>query len=96
MYRKLRRKWLSKINGIKLSFIAEMEGLGLDNKRVGIHKLTVVPLHKTIHLWIKVQRAGLLIGRKGETIKTIQANLENYYQKTVKIHLTEYDPFWSR
>jgi len=94
-FRPLRRKLFDYATNYKMDLRLAIEGQGMRTSELGVCSVVVIPLPKTIHYFVKLQRPGFIIGRKGATLDAITADLERWAKgKKVKFHLTDFDPFW--
>lgn len=100
MLRRLRKKalrgYFDWANRIKLELGSQLYVRDLHRGRfdVKIHSVKIFKLFGTTHIFIKLSRPGLFIGRKGETMNGIREEMEKYHGK-IKFHLKDFDPFWS-
>lgn len=62
-----------------------------ETARAGVSKIEIERQPNLVSITIYTVRPGLVIGRKGETVKGLRADMENMTGKTVKIEVLEVD-----
>ncbi len=58
-----------------------------------IHFIEVDEVEEIVNVTITLERPGIFIGKAGSTINQITTFLTMYLNKTVKIHLKEFNPW---
>lgn len=62
-----------------------------ETARAGVSKIEIERQPNLVSITIYTVRPGLVIGRKGETVKGLRADMENMTGKTVKVEVLEVD-----
>lgn len=60
-----------------------------ETERAGVAKIEIERQPGLVSITIHTVRPGLIIGRKGETVKELRTNLENMTGKTVRVEVSE-------
>jgi ribosomal protein S3 len=56
-----------------------------------IHLIQIEILKEKINIEITTGRPGILIGRKGALINKVKSNIQDHFEKEIKINIKEYD-----
>ena len=83
-------KYLTEDIRIRETLMKDLRNIGDSKQDAGVARIVITrPSKEKIHFTIYVSRPGVIIGRKGEEIKRLRADLKNKLQKEVFIDVKE-------
>ncbi len=83
-------KYLAEDIRIREELMEKLRNLGDNHQDAGVAKIVITrPSKDKIHFTIHVSRPGVIIGRKGEEIKRLRADLRNKLNKEIFIDVKE-------